>query len=170
MTRPGGDADTGGDGVRHDVSRQVDAVMRAARALVGVAARSTAEVAQPLSPPQLRVLVMVGTRGPMSLRAVAHELDVHPSNATRTCDRLVRTGLLSRTEDEADRRVARLTLTESGRQLVEAMMGRRRAAIEEILLAMPESRRRGLAPGLDAFAAAAGETAEESSWLLGWVS
>lgn len=160
---------TGGANPPPDLGREVDAVMRAARALVGVAARSIAEVQQPLTVPQLRVLVMVGTRGPVSLRAVAGELDVHPSNATRTCDRLVRAALLSRTEDEADRRLVQLTLTESGRELVEAMMGRRRAGIEHVLLAMPASRRRGLAAALEAFASAAGEPAGENSWLLGWM-
>lgn len=163
-------ATTGGADPLPDVAREVDAVMRTARALVGVAARSIAEVEPPLTVPQLRVLVMVGTRGPVSLRAVAGELDVHPSNGTRTCDRLVRVGLLSRTEDDTDRRLVRLTLTDSGRQLVEAMMGRRRAGISHILLAMPAPRRRGLAAALEAFALAAGEPAGENSWLLGWMN
>ncbi len=48
--------------------RQVDAVMWASRSLVGIAAASVAEVEDRVSiPPQLRILVLVGTRGPLGL-------------------------------------------------------------------------------------------------------
>jgi len=47
---------------------------------------------------------MIASRGPLNLRSVADGLGVHPSNTTRTCDRLVATGLLTRRDDPADRR------------------------------------------------------------------
>ena len=75
---------------------QVEAVLGALRALVAVAAASIAAVDDVVTVPQLRVLVMLHTRGPMNLAAVAAVLEINPSNASRTCDRLSKAGLLDR--------------------------------------------------------------------------
>src|SRR5689334_23908448 len=85
-------------------SDDVEATMLAARALVGISAQSLADVDDVVTPPQLRVLVMIASRGPSNLGAVARSLGVHPSNATRACDRLVTAELLDRRDDPADRR------------------------------------------------------------------
>jgi DNA-binding MarR family transcriptional regulator len=82
---------------------EVDSVMRAAQVLVAVIAQSAAEIEDVVTLPQFRVLVMAATRGALNLRAVAAGLGVHPSNATRVCDRLVAGGLLDRRDDPADR-------------------------------------------------------------------
>jgi DNA-binding MarR family transcriptional regulator len=50
---------------------------------------------------------------------VAGALDVNPSNASRTCDRLMKAGLLDRRESPDDRRNVTLTLTEAGTWLVD---------------------------------------------------
>lgn len=151
-----------------DAGRQADAVMRASRVLVGIVARSVAEVEQQVSLTQLRVLVLVATRGRLNLGQVADALGVHPSNATRTVDRLVVAGLLERTNDPKDRRYLLLDLTAQGHEVVERVMGYRRAAITAVLEDMPSARRRTLAAALDSFAAAAGEEREgEAAYVLG---
>ena len=86
------------------------------RALVGIAAASIADVEDVVTVPQFRVLVMLYTRGPMNMAAVATALDVNPSNARRTCDRLMKAGLLDRRESADDRRNVTLTITEEGRR------------------------------------------------------
>jgi DNA-binding MarR family transcriptional regulator len=48
-----------------------------------------------------------------------------------------------------------LTLTEAGRQLIDSVMRRRRAAIGDVLAEMPAGRRAALADGLNAFSAVA---------------
>ena len=144
---------------------QVDAVLVASRALVGIAAASMAGVDDVVTVPQFRVLVMVYTRGPMNLASVAAGLDVNPSNASRTCDRLIREGLLDRRPSEVDRRNIVLTLTLPGRRLVENVTRRRRTAIQRILRRMPATERDALAGALAAFAEAAGETDDEASIL-----
>ena len=53
-----------------------------------------------------------------SLTSLANALGLDPSTLSRTVDGLVRTGLVGRTEDPADRRSIRLTLTELGRAKV----------------------------------------------------
>jgi DNA-binding MarR family transcriptional regulator len=134
---------------------QVDAVMRVTRTLVAITAQAMADVEAVVTLPQFRVLVMVSAEGALNLRAVAAGLGVHPSNATRACDRLVACGLLDRREDPADRRQIVLTLTEAGRQLIDSVMRRRRAAIGDVLAEMPAGRRAALADGLNAFSAVA---------------
>jgi DNA-binding MarR family transcriptional regulator len=144
--------------------------MLAARALVGISARSLAEVDDVVTPPQLRVLVMIASQGPLNLGAVARVLGVHASNATRACDRLVAAGLLSRQDDPADRRNLYLQLTEQGRALVDGVMDRRRRAIAEVLDRMPALQRTALVPVLESFAEAAGEPHDEHLWSLGWTT
>jgi DNA-binding MarR family transcriptional regulator len=151
-------------------SDDVEATMLAARALVGISAQSLAEVDDLVTPPQLRVLVMVASRGPLNLGAVARGLGVHPSNATRACDRLVTAGLLDRRDDPADRRNLQLQLTERGRALVDDVMDRRRHAIAEVLARMPALQRTALVPVLVTFADAAGEMDDEHLWSLGWTT
>ncbi|HXV92063.1 MAG TPA: MarR family transcriptional regulator [Pseudonocardia sp.] len=149
---------------------EVEAVMAAARLLVAMSARSIAEVDDLVTLPQLRVLVMVASRGPLNLGAVARGLGVHPSNATRACDRLVAAGLLDRREDPTDRRNLLLEPTRQGRSLVDRVMGHRRAAISAVLDRMPDAQRRALVPALAAFAAAGGEVPGPDVWALGWTT
>jgi DNA-binding MarR family transcriptional regulator len=135
---------------------QVEAVMEAAQMLVGLTARAMADVEEMVTLPQFRVLVMASADGPLNLRTVAAGLGVHPSNATRTCDRLVTAGLLDRRENADDRRQVALTLTDAGRRLLDAVMERRRAAIGAVLKEMPDDRRDRLAADLSVFSAIAG--------------
>ncbi len=147
---------------------QVQAVMVAAQALVGVAAQGVAEVEDRVTLPQLRVLMLVATRGGLNLGALAEAMGVHPSNASRACDRLVDAGLLRRTEAALDRRNLMLELTDEGHSLIDELIDHRRTAIAAILGQMPETRRRTLASALGSFAHATGENHSGSAWKLGW--
>lgn len=134
----------------------VEAALAAASVLMGVAARSVIDVESLVTTPQLRVLMLVATSGPQYLGQVAAELAVHPSNATRTCDKLVRAGYLRRTEDATDRRFVHLALTPEGTRLVEHVLNERRQAITDVFSAIPADERDGVAAAFAAFAAAAG--------------
>ncbi len=142
------------------MSPAVDAMLVAARAFVGIVARSLADAEAELTPPQLRVLMIIATRGPLNLTDLALVMAVHPSNATRAADRLVTGGFLDRQESVVDRRRTVLSLTPAGRALVDAIVERRRATFEEVLARMTERQQRALATGLAAFATAAGEPTE----------
>jgi DNA-binding MarR family transcriptional regulator len=144
--------------------------MYATRVLIAVTAQSVASLEDRVTLPQLRVLVMIASRGPQNLASVAQALGVHPSNATRRCDKLVEAGLLQRDEDPTDRRNLVLQLTLSGRQLVQQMTEHRRGAIENVLAKMPAPLRADLLPALLAFAQAAGEFPSSEAWALGWTT
>lgn len=145
---------------------QVESVMRASRGLVGISAASIIEVEDVVTMPQLRVLMMVHTRGPLHLAAVATALGVTPSNASRICDRLVNAGLLDRRESPEDRRHVSLTLTTAGHTVVDTVIDHRRSAIRAVLRDMTADDRDRLVESLDAFSAAAGEPADDAATLM----
>src|ERR1700691_2441211 len=68
----------------------VDAVLGSSRALVAVAARSLANLAEDVTLPQYRFLIELASRGPQRLADLATAVGVDRSTATRMCDRLVR--------------------------------------------------------------------------------
>jgi DNA-binding MarR family transcriptional regulator len=134
-------------------SAEADAVLAAARVLVDVVLTSIADVK--LTLPQFRLLLIVSARGPLNLSAVAEDLGVHPSNATRASDRMIEAGLLDRREAEGDRRHVALSLTSEGERVVASVMRRRRRAVTQVLDRMPKGQRKALIPALEAFTEAA---------------
>jgi DNA-binding MarR family transcriptional regulator len=145
----------------------VDAVLGASRALVAVAARSLAGVAEDVTLPQYRFLIELASRGPQRLADLATALGVDRSTATRMCDRLVRKRLVKRRRAQEDRRAVRVSLTATGAELVVEVSRRRRVEIAAIVQRMPAADRDPVVRALRAFADAAGEVPEQD-WSLGW--
>ncbi len=143
----------------------VAALMDTSRVMTAVVAHSLAHVPVPVSVPQLRVLVMVDTRGPMNLTAIAEGLGVNASNASRACDKLVASGMLDRRPDEQDRRSVVVTLTARGRDLVASLMNLRQAMFEQIVARMSPEHRQQLTSGLQAFVEAAAEASADGGLL-----
>ena len=155
---------------RSKLDRQVDAVMDASRLMVAVVARSVAEAEVSVTMPGLRVLVIVDRAdGPLTLGAVAASLGVHPSNATRTCSKLVAAGLLDRRDDPEDRRSLALTLTPKGQRFVDSVMEHRRQAFETMMATMSAAEGDHLTQALQALTRAGGEAWEEHSPSFGWL-
>lgn len=142
-----------------------DAFLAASRALVGVSARSLADV-EDVTLPQYRALVVIAGQDGVTVRQLAQRLDIHPSTATRLCDRLVRKGLIRRAERDADRREIEIVLAAKGRRLVDRVTERRRDALAAIAQQMSADQLRHAVVGLRAFAEIAGETPEAT--LFGW--
>lgn len=145
----------------------VDGVLGASRALVAVAARSLATVADDVTLTQYRVLIELASRGPERLATLAEALGVDRSTATRMCDRLVRKRLVHRRRTAEDRRGVRISLTPAGAEVVAEVSRRRRAEISRIVERLPSSHRPLVIRALRAFAEAAGEVPEQD-WSLGW--
>lgn len=150
-----------------DRTAVVEAVIGASRVLVAVAARSLAEVAEEVTLPQFRALVVLASRGPQRVASLAEALAVTPPTATRMCDRLVRKGLVRRRTGREDRRQVNLTVTPAGRELVAEVTERRRKEISRLLRDIsPEDQ--ALMVGLfSKLASAAGEVPEQN-WSAGW--
>lgn len=149
-----------------DLHAVADAVLFASRALVGVAARSLDAAGDEITLPQFRALVLLAA-GPRSAGALAADLAVHPSTATRLADRLVRKRLISRTPVPGNHREVEVALTDTGREIVALVLGRRRREIEAIVARIDPAQRMPLIEALQAFGEAAGE-APEQAWSQGW--
>ena len=145
----------------------VDAVLGSSRALVAVAARSLANLAEDVTLAQYRFLIELASRGPQRLADLATALGVDRSTATRMCDRLVRKRLVTRRRAQEDRRTVRVSLTGAGAELVAEVSRRRRVEIATIVGRMPAADRDPVVRALRAFADAAGEVPEQD-WSLGW--
>lgn len=70
-----------------------------------------------LTGPQSSVLRTLVKEGSLSSASLSRRLYVTPSNITGIIDRLEKKGLVERIKKEGDRRVALITLTESGNEL-----------------------------------------------------
>jgi DNA-binding MarR family transcriptional regulator len=145
-----------------DVVREL---LLTSRALVGVAARSLADVDE-VTLPQFRALVILSTRDGTTVSDLATRLDVHPTTASRLVHRLVVKRLVRRSELAQDRRVTRLHLTAGGRRLVNRVTQRRSRDLARIVERMPPDRWPSVISALAAFAAAADEADDVD--LFGW--
>lgn len=148
-------------------SALVDALLTATRAMVGLAARSLADHDADVTLPQYRALVVLAARGPQRVVDISAELGVDPSTGTRMCDRLVRKGLIRRYRSAADRRAVRLTLTPSGRHLVQEVTRRRRDELDAVVDTIPVVAYGPVIAALAALAERSGEL-PETEWWLGW--
>jgi DNA-binding MarR family transcriptional regulator len=151
----------GPDDPRHTVA----SLMVASRAFVGITARSLAAVDDDVTLPQFRALMVLATRGPQRAADISAELNVTRSTGTRMCERLVRKGFVRRARTTSDRRVVRLRLTDAGQSLVDEVVGRRRDELATIVAATAGHWTPAVTAALNAFAEAAGETAEQDWWL-----
>lgn len=143
---PGSDAVTPAD---------LEAVLAGTQVVGSWIAESLASVEAEVSMPQLRVLLLAASDPHLNLTAVAQALKVHPSNATRTCDRLVGAGLLDRRTSTVDRRHLDLNLTPAGRRLVDRVMQDRRTRIGRHMEALEPADRDCLVQAMKALADAA---------------
>jgi DNA-binding MarR family transcriptional regulator len=145
----------------------VDAVLGASRVLVAVAARSLAEVGEEVTLTQYRSLVVLASRGPQGVAALAESVGVTSPTASRMCERLVRKGLVTRRAERRDRRHVRVALSPAGRRLVAGVTDRRRSEIEQLVASIPMDTRAGVVDALGHLSATAGEVPEQD-WSTGW--
>lgn len=128
--------------------------MTVSRTMTAIVARTLSEVAEQITVPQLRVLVLLNTRGPMNLTTIAEHLGVNPSNAGRTCDQLVGTGRLLPAPDPQDKRSTIMELTADGARFVAELMTARRRLIDDVISRMDPEEQRALSHALGAFVSA----------------
>ena len=159
-----------GEPASDDLDQLVTALLTASRTLVGVSARSLADVEDAVTLTQFRTMVVLRAHGATRLNRLSDRLQVNASTTLRTVERLIDAGFVDRRENAADRREVVIALTDRGQSLVDDVTSRRRKAIEEIVRAMPAAQRTALVDALLAFAQAADEppAVNDSATMLGW--
>ena len=137
-----------------------DAFITVSRALVGIAVRSINAAPVEVTLVQHRLLVLLATGGDQTVGTLAGQLEVNASNASRLCDRLQKLGLVTRDRSSSDGRAVDVSLTASGRQLLETVRAHRRHEIQRILGHMPRHDVGATIRALTAFGEAAHEVGE----------
>jgi DNA-binding MarR family transcriptional regulator len=94
--------------------------------------------------PRFDLLASLLRRDGQTLAALSRDLLVTAGNVTGLVDRAERDGVVRRRADPADRRVARVWLTDRGRTLIEELLPLHDAHVEQLLAGMPQRDRREL--------------------------
>ncbi|MBP0617683.1 MarR family winged helix-turn-helix transcriptional regulator [Jiella mangrovi] len=93
---------------------------------------------QDISFQHLVAMFRIRIEGPQSVAAIAKEVELTHTAASRLVDRLVKAGLLDRAENPEDRRQKRLTLTPKGFALLEEFPAVTLRSYQAILAKLPE--------------------------------
>lgn len=144
-----------------------DATLLVSRALLGVVARSVSSALELVTLPQFRVLVVLAGTGPIRMGALAERVHANQSTFSRSMDKIVAGGWAERSSSPDSRREVLISLTESGRALVEEVMERRQKEISTILERLTPSEQDSVRAALELFAIAAGEYSVEELLVLG---
>jgi DNA-binding MarR family transcriptional regulator len=142
-----------------------DAFITASRAWVGIAVRSINAAPVEVTPAQHRLLVLLATGGEQTIGALAEQLEINASNASRLCDRLQRLGLVTRGRSSSDGRAVDVSLTAAGRDLLETVRAHRRRDIQRVLGQMSSTNVNAAIQALAAFGEAAHEIGE-AEWSV----
>ena len=102
-----------------------------------------------LSPSQLSILATVDAHGAMTCGALAAHERVAPPSITKAVSKLEQAGLVSRSPDPNDGRVARIALTAEGEDFLKESRRRKDAWLAARLSELSSDERRRLAAALD---------------------
>jgi DNA-binding MarR family transcriptional regulator len=120
-----------------------------------------------ISVAQLATFMLLDAEGSATVGDLAADLGRSLSATSRLIDQLVQRGLVSRREDDRDRRVKRVALTEQGKELIGRVQRRRAEAQPAVMAALTEDERAQVmrAMALLAEAATRRREAEQGSTL-----
>jgi DNA-binding MarR family transcriptional regulator len=104
-----------------------------------------------VTPALMECLQYVYLHGASPIREIAGGLEMSLSGASQLVERLVQKSLVTRRENEGDRRLTKVELTEAGNEAVRQMRRRKSEWFEAILAAMPQSLRKAFREGLESF-------------------
>jgi DNA-binding MarR family transcriptional regulator len=130
----------------------VGELMSITAALRRLSRRRTAEAVAvpPLPEAQRELLFVVANHPGIGIAAAAQALDLAGNSVSTLVNQLVDAGLLSREPDPADRRAARLTLTDRARERMAAWRAARAALIGQALDRASDTDRDAIAAALPA--------------------
>lgn len=86
-----------------------------------------------ITPPQFDALIVLSNDGDLTIGELSGRLYLAYSTTTDLVDRLERAGFVLRNRDLSDRRVVRVILLETGRDVIEAVLDARRHYLDHIL-------------------------------------
>ena len=102
-----------------------------------------------LSFSQMKALHYLHESSGLSVKELGETLGLSLAAMSRAAEELVQRGLMDRTEDQIDRRIKRLRLTEKGRELVQKMRELRMAGFEQFVATLSPKERAQLAKAIE---------------------
>jgi DNA-binding MarR family transcriptional regulator len=134
----------------------VAAFEQLARALVGITLASLEVLDGAVSVPQFRLLFTLDALGRVPSSVLASALGMVASSVTRLVDRLQAAGFVARGADASSRSIVTVEVTDTGRDLVTAVLARRHVLLEEVLDRMDPAEREHARSAAEGFARLAG--------------
>ncbi|MFI5608897.1 MarR family winged helix-turn-helix transcriptional regulator [Amycolatopsis sp. NPDC051903] len=126
---------------RSEATAELEALERLTRVLVAVAWDSAHAAPRGVTFPQVRLLVVLDSLGRVPSARVAEAMGVNASSVTRLADKLEAHGYVERGEDEHNRTVVTIEVTQAGREVVKGVLTRRHQALGDLLAQLaPEDR------------------------------
>ncbi|RCK74259.1 MAG: Transcriptional regulator, MarR family [Anaerolineae bacterium] len=102
-----------------------------------------------LTLPQMMILYHIQRVGACTVSDVGEEFGISSAAASQMLDRLVQQGFLTRQEHPQDRRVKQNSLTEAGKQIIEASMNAHQSLVAEWVKRIDANTQWQLLPLLD---------------------
>ncbi|MBL7489656.1 winged helix-turn-helix transcriptional regulator [Frankia sp. AgB1.9] len=133
------------------------------RTLVGITLASLDALDGAVSVPRFRALLTLDALGRVPSSTLASELGMVASSVTRLVDRLQASGHVARGADPANRSVVTVEVTDTGRDLVTAVLNRRHALLETVLDRMGPDQREEVRRAAREVTRCAGETVVPAS-------
>lgn len=129
------------------------------RVVIGRLARqlNATSTGEGLTPSQASVLGLVTVRGPLGLTELAELEGLNPTMLSRVVGRLGELGLISRVQDPADLRAAKVEVTPAGAEVSERVRAQRTEIVARCLERLPSATARTLLDALPALEALAEE-------------
>jgi MarR family transcriptional regulator, organic hydroperoxide resistance regulator len=115
-----------------------------------------------LSMPQFSLLMQLHHKGACGMSTVSEGFDITPAAASQLVDKLVQSGFIQRVEDHHDRRAKLLSLTDTGRELIEQGMKERYRWVNELAGKLSPEERAQVSEALDIMTRAAQEMPPET--------
>ena len=104
---------------------------------------------------EFRILEVLLHKGPMPVNTIGPKVFLTPGSISVAVGRLLKRGLVTRTDSSEDRRVRVVDLTHSGRRLIEQVFAAHSRQIDRLAEVLSAKERRQIARGLKSFGKAA---------------
>ncbi len=124
-----------------------------------ITTRPLEEAGYDVTPGLAQGLQFLHQHGVCSVSEIAHGLCMTYSAASQLTERLVKRGMVSRAENQRDRRLSEIRLTDEGREVVEAIRLKRITGLSRILQRMEPDDRESFIGHLESFIVSAVEDA-----------
>jgi MarR family 2-MHQ and catechol resistance regulon transcriptional repressor len=147
---------------RHDKADKVSGtqlwlvVIKAYHSLLGFTEHTLKDTG--LGESEFRILEALLHKGPMPVNTIGPKVFLTPGSISVAVDRLLKRGLVTRTNSSDDRRVRVVDLTPSGRKLIERVFTAHARQVDQLAEMLSAKERRQIARGLKTFGKAAAHT------------